>query len=163
MPVSLFRSRAFAGTAALACALLCACSGHRAGNEGEAPGNGGATDMSDITMVPEDNDALRPVTAQDDPVPATDAWLGRWTGPEGLFLDIMPVPDAPGQYRLTMQDRLDRKADYPGQVRGDGIAFTRDGRGFVIRRGDGEDTGFTDLAGKHDCLIVAKGSEGYCR
>lgn len=94
----------------------------------------------------------------------TDDWVGKWTGPEGLFLDIQPSPDGkPGHYALTNKDNLDRQGDYAGIAEGTTIRFVRDGKDLAIRPGNGDETGFKYLAGKNDCLIVVKGQEGYCR
>lgn len=94
----------------------------------------------------------------------TDDWVGRWTGPEGLFLDIQPSPDGkPGHYAITNKDNLDRQGDYGGVAEGTTIRFVRDGRDMVIRPGIGDETGFKYLAGKKDCLILVPGQEGYCR
>ncbi|WP_030540002.1 hypothetical protein [Sphingobium sp. DC-2] len=94
----------------------------------------------------------------------TDDWVGRWTGPEGLFLDIQPSPNGkPGHYAIANRDTLDRQADYAGVREGAAIRFTRDGKDVTIRPGSGEETGFKYLAGKSDCLILVPGREGYCR
>jgi len=94
----------------------------------------------------------------------TDGWVGRWTGPEGLFLNIQPSPDGkPGHYAIANRDTLDRQADYAGTAEGGAIRMMRDGKELTIRAGTGEETGFKYLAGKQDCLIVVAGREGYCR
>ncbi|HEX7742268.1 MAG TPA: hypothetical protein VF442_07520 [Sphingobium sp.] len=94
----------------------------------------------------------------------TDQWVGRWTGPEGLFLDIQPSANGkPGHYAITNRDTLDRQADYAGVAQGAAIRITRDGEDVTIRPGTGDETGFKYLAGKQDCLIVVAGQEGYCR
>lgn len=94
----------------------------------------------------------------------TDDWVGRWTGPEGLFLDIQPSPDGkPGHYAIANRDTLDRQGDYAGVAEGSTIRFVRDGKDLAIRPGKGSDTGFKYLAGREDCLIVVQGQEGYCR
>lgn len=94
----------------------------------------------------------------------TDSWIGRWTGPEGLFLDIARAPggDA-GRYAIVNKDRLDRQADYSGVADGATIRFVRDGEDITLRPGKGADTGFKWLADKTDCLIAVPGQEGYCR
>lgn len=94
----------------------------------------------------------------------TDDWVGRWAGPEGLFLDIQPSPDGKrGHYALTNQDNLDRQGDYAGVADGATIRFVRDGKNLTIRPGSGKETGFKYLADKQDCLVVISGQEGYCR
>lgn len=118
--------------------------------------------------------AVANVEAVDDPDSAppanvaaavpTDDWVGRWTGPEGLFLDIQPSPDGKaGHYALANKDNLDRQGDYSGIADGTTIRFVRDGKDLTIRPGTGDETGFKYLAGKQDCLIVIAGQEGYCR
>jgi hypothetical protein len=145
--------------------LLAACStGDEAGNDGTAAvANAAANGADNITAIMEDSDAVPQAAPADAGSPARD-WIGRWTGPEGLFLDIRPSDDgAAGRYALTVQDRLDRKADYAGHAGNGGIVFTRDGQELTIRAGTGAETGFKYLAGKSDCLIVIQGKEGYCR
>ena len=92
----------------------------------------------------------------------TDTWLGKWTGPEGLFLEIKPGASA-GVYALTVKDNLDTQADYSAQADGEVIHFTRAGKEETIRAGIGAQTGFKYLDGKRDCLIVVENTEGYCR
>ena len=87
-----------------------------------------------------------------------DAWLGRWTGPEGTFLDIEKTDAG---YQLTIAD-LDGPKRFPGTAAGDGIEFTRDGRTERIHATDGRATGMKWLADKTDCLSIHDG-EGYCR
>jgi hypothetical protein len=112
----------------------------------------------------EDPDALRDADNAAAASLPTDAWVGLWTGPEGLFLDIQPSPDGkPGHYAIANKDNLDRQADYQGIGEGSTIRFVRDGRDHAIRPGTGADTGFKYLADKKECLIVIPNREGYCR
>lgn len=96
------------------------------------------------------------------PVADTSRWLGRWNGPEGLFLDIKPGVEA-GTLAMTLKDNLDTQADYVGRLDGDVIRFERNGVQEAIRFGTGAETGFKYLADRTDCLIVIAGREGYCR
>lgn len=91
-----------------------------------------------------------------------DQWIGRWTGPEGLFLQIMPT-SMDDHYRLTLKDNLDTQAQYDAVARDGVLHFTRDGTEQTIRPGIGRQTGFSDLFEQTDCLIVIAGTEGYCR
>lgn len=86
------------------------------------------------------------------------AFTGKWTGPEGTWLDIAPTGEA---YRVTVRN-LDGPRHFEGTVSDGGIRFVRDGQAFVIRPGNGDATGMKWLKGKTDCLVVAPG-EGYCR
>lgn len=88
----------------------------------------------------------------------TSAWLGKWDGPEGTFLNISEREIG---YKITIQN-LDGPQDFDG-VENDGvIEFKRDGRTEIIRAGDGAATGMKWLADKKNCLVVTYG-EGYCR
>lgn len=90
--------------------------------------------------------------------PATDAWLGRWNGPEGTFLLL---EGAAGRYVVTVQN-LDGPRTFDGVAAGDAIRFARDGVEESLQATDGAGTGMKWLADKHDCLAVRPG-EGYCR
>lgn len=90
--------------------------------------------------------------------PATDAWLGRWTGPEGTFLEIT---GGHGTYVITIKD-LDRSRSFPGAATADRIAFHRDSVPETLRATDGVGTGMKWLAGRSNCLTVKLG-EGFCR
>lgn len=92
------------------------------------------------------------------PVQRLDAWLGRWQGPEGTFLEIT---GAPGAYRVTVQN-LDGPRSFEASATETGLSFVRDGVTETVRAGSGADTGMKWLADKQDCLVVKVG-EGYCR
>jgi hypothetical protein len=89
---------------------------------------------------------------------ATDAWLGRWTGPEGTYLQIS---GAGGHYELTIAD-LDGPRSFRGQAQEDGIVFERNGVREVVRATDGVGTGMKWLVDQSNCLVIAP-SEGFCR
>lgn len=95
----------------------------------------------------------------------TDQWVGRWTGVEGLFLEISKdEPAGPGHYHLHMRYGLDADqiGTFEGQATAEGISFNRGDGPQLLRAGDGEATGMKWLLEKEDCLVVATG-EGYCR
>lgn len=117
---------------------------------------------ANITTIGEDNDSLS--MADDADQAATAAWVGRWTGPEGLFLDIRPAAGgAAGAFTLTIKDTLDTQGTYAGTAEHERISFERNGRKEAIRPGTGAETGFKYLADKQNCLIIQPGKEGYCR
>lgn len=88
------------------------------------------------------------------------AWAGRWTGVEGMFLDVTPLGDE--LYELEMQSDLDTRGTYQGREDERAIRFERGGEQLTLRRATGDETGLKWLAGKQDCLMVREG-EGYCR
>ena len=89
---------------------------------------------------------------------STDAWLGKWNGPEGTFLEIT---GGEGKYTIIIQN-LDGPKTYQGNSSGEEIAFERDGIAETIHATNGSETGMKWLADKSDCLTVRTG-EGYCR
>lgn len=93
---------------------------------------------------------------------ALTPWLGRWQGPEGLFMDVQPGASS-NQVRLNVKDNLDSQERYTGRFDGSAIRFERRGRTETIRRGSGSETGFSFLRSRQDCLIVVSEREGYCR
>lgn len=88
----------------------------------------------------------------------TDAWLGRWNGPEGTYLRI---ESGGGRYKVTIQD-LDAARTFEGRSTAGQIVFERDGVKESIRATAGPDTGMKWLADKANCLTIRPG-EGYCR
>lgn len=88
----------------------------------------------------------------------TDAWIGKWNGPEGTFLEIS---GGNGSYEITIQD-LDGPTQYRGTNSSDRISFERNGVTETIHASNGTDTGMKWLAEKSDCLRVRLG-EGWCR
>jgi len=87
-----------------------------------------------------------------------NAYVGRWTGPEGTEMTITPEGE---RFDVVIRN-LDGARDFTGALRADGLHVDRDGKTLVIHPGDGEATGMKWLADKQDCLIV-DANEGYCR
>jgi hypothetical protein len=92
------------------------------------------------------------------PSPSAQAWLGRWTGSEGSYLDIVRRGDA---YEVTLNN-LDGPRTYAATADADRLSFERDGVREAIRATDGAGTGMKWLDGKTRCLVVKPG-EGFCR
>lgn len=153
-------SRSFIPACLLSFALLGGCG--KSGNPG-ARHDDASVPANIAENVEEDRDALNAVVKEDGSLP-TDDWVGRWAGPEGLYLDIQPASNGKkGHYAIANRDTLDRQANYTGIAEGAVIRFVRDGQDLAVRPGNGDETGFKYLAGKTDCLIVIPGKEGYCR
>lgn len=149
--------------ALLALPLLLTACGKAEAPTGDNVAVNTATAPADITNVVEDTDAAPAGNSIAD-ASAIAGWVGRWTGPEGLFLDIKPSKDGTtGHFALTIKDNLDTQGDYTGVAQDGAIAFERDGKQETIRPGTGAETGFKYLVDKKDCLIVQEGKEGYCR
>lgn len=99
--------------------------------------------------------ATPPPTA---PTDAASAWIGRWTGPEGTYLDVAADD---GKYSVAIRN-LDGERTFDADSYGGFLTFVRDSITEVIRPGSGAETGMKWLQEKSDCLIVNDG-EGYCR
>ncbi|HXS79295.1 MAG TPA: hypothetical protein VN818_03380 [Gammaproteobacteria bacterium] len=97
-------------------------------------------------------------TADEPVAAATDAWVGRWNGPEGTYLAIA---GSGGVYEITIKD-LDAARTFSGSAAGGRIEFRRDGVMEQIAATNGDATGMKWLAGKATCLTIKLG-EGYCR
>ncbi len=117
--------------------------------------------------APATEQAAEPVKPAD-PKPDTDntpdnatlaKWMGKWIGVEATYLTIKPADEF---YGIELAD-LDGPKMYKGTGRGDHISFERNGKTETIRATDGDGTGMKWLAGKKDCLVITKESEGYCR
>ena len=91
--------------------------------------------------------------------PPTDAWLGRWSGVEGTYLELAR---AGGGYAVTIAS-LDGPRTFEGTAVRDHVEFVRDGRTESIRHASGSETGMKWLARETSCLVVTVGSEGFCR
>ena len=90
--------------------------------------------------------------------PVADNWLGKWSGPEGTFLQLA---GGNGKYEVTIQN-LDGPRTFQGQAAGNHIEFERNGVKESLRATNGAETGMKWLSEKSSCLTVRAG-EGYCR
>lgn len=90
--------------------------------------------------------------------PVADKWLGKWSGPEGTFLQLV---GSNGKYEVTIQN-LDGSRKFQGQAAGDHVEFERNGVKESLRATNGAETGMKWLSEKSNCLTVRAG-EGYCR
>ena len=111
------------------------------------------------TVAPPSTAAPTPATASTAGA-ADAAYLGRWTGVEGMYLVVAPKNG--GGVTLDMQWDLDHKGMFDGSITAEGLRFMRDGKAETAVHTDGDATGLKYLAGKKDCLTVRQG-EGYCR
>jgi hypothetical protein len=137
----------FLPIAALCLCLCSACGGQPAVNDSFA------ANVSEVEVVPASQTSAASAAPRD--------LLGRWTGVEGMFLQVS-AGARPGTYRLEMQSDLETKTVVEGRAEGNTISFQRGGETRTLRPTDGAATGLKYLAGKTDCLTVAPG-EGYCR
>lgn len=135
----------------------------------------GACKRAEQTPVTETTAPAETTAVPAETTPTTidvSAWAGRWTGPEGMFVNITPAGTSKnitastdgkdGKVSLEMQSDLDTKGIYEGMATAEGISFKRGEETLVLKQATGDETGLKYLAGKKDCLMVKSG-EGYCR
>jgi hypothetical protein len=84
---------------------------------------------------------------------------GRWNGPEGTYLSVTKKGTG---YSVEIKD-LDGVKTFDGTAKGDVIEFTRNGKTETIRAATGAETGMKGFEKETNCLVITKGSEGYCR
>jgi len=85
--------------------------------------------------------------------------VGKWTGVEGTYLNIT---EKDGKFSVEIKD-LDKAETFDGTAKGDAIEFTRKGKTETVKHATGEETGMKYLLEEKNCVVITKGSEGYCR
>lgn len=88
-----------------------------------------------------------------------DAMTGKWPGAEGTYLNITKKGE---KFSIEIAN-LDGPKTFEGTAKGDAIEFTRNGKTETVKHATGDETGMKWFAGKKECLVVTKGSEGFCR
>mgnify|MGYP003401847594 CR=1 FL=1 len=85
---------------------------------------------------------------------------GEWTGAEGTKLKVTKNGE---KYKVEITG-LDKKTEsFDGTVKGDTIEFTRKGKTETIKAATAEETGVKSLQAEKNCVVINKGTEGYCR
>jgi hypothetical protein len=89
----------------------------------------------------------------------SDALVGRWTGPEGTYLDVSKNGD---KYKVEIKN-LDGAKSYDGSAKNGTIEFVRNGKTESVKTATGVETGMKGFEKETNCVVVTKGSEGFCR
>ena len=89
-----------------------------------------------------------------------EAKVGRWQGLEGTYLNV--VESGPDTYTVEIKD-LDGAKQYQAKASGDGLEFTREGKTQTVKAATGTETGMKGFEKETNCLVITKGSEGFCR
>ncbi len=85
---------------------------------------------------------------------------GTWPGVEGTSLKITKQGE---KYKVEITGLDKRTESFDGTAKGDAIEFTRKGKVETIKAATAEETGMKWLQGEKNCVVITKGSEGYCR
>jgi hypothetical protein len=89
----------------------------------------------------------------------TEALVGRWPGEGGAYLNVTKKAD---KYSVEIAN-LDGPQTFEGTAKGDVIEFTRKGKTETIKAATGAETGMKGFEKETNCVVVTKGSEGYCK
>ncbi len=92
--------------------------------------------------------------------PTAAALAGRWTGPEGTWLEVFPASDT--LFNLTFHNMDNAITQVAGRPVGAQVVFDRNGKTDTLQLATGDQTGMKWLAGKANCVRVTTG-EGYCK
>ena len=92
-------------------------------------------------------------------VSKVDALVGRWPGKEDTYLNITKKGD---KYSIEIAN-LDGPKTFEGTAKGDMIEFTRNGKTETIKAATGAETGMKDFEKESNCVVVNKGTEGFCK
>ncbi len=102
-------------------------------------------------------DPKAPTTA---PATKLAALEGVWPGVEGTSLTVTKTGD---KYKIAITG-LDKKTEsFEGEAKGDTIEFKRKDKVETIKAATAEETGMKWLQGEKNCVVINKGTEGYCR
>jgi len=114
------------------------------------------------TNVPSASPAASPTgspAAGNTTVGKADSLVGTWPGVEGTSLKVEKKGD---KYEIEIKN-LDGSKKFEGTAKGDVIEFTRNGKTETIKTATAEETGMKWLKGEKNCVVITKGSEGFCR
>lgn len=119
-----------------------------------------ATSPSSPAAVP----SVSPGATVDPKAPAASnkiaALEGIWPGVEGTSLTVTKNGE---KYKVEIKG-LDKKVEsFEGTAKGDTIEFKRKDKVETIKSATAEETGMKWLQGEKNCVVITKGSEGYCK
>jgi hypothetical protein len=93
------------------------------------------------------------------PSAKVEAMAGKWNGPEGTYLNISKKGTG---FEVEIRN-LEGSKKFVGVAKGDTIEFTRNGKPETIKPASGVETGMKGFEKETNCLVVTKGSEGFCK
>jgi hypothetical protein len=93
------------------------------------------------------------------PTGKADALAGKWTGAGSAHLNVTKKGD---KYSIEIAD-VDGPQTFEGTAKGDVIEFTRKGKTETIKAATGAETGMKGFEKETNCVVITKGSEGYCK
>jgi len=140
---------------------LAACQPTEPGKPAAAPNSSPAVNASPSTPAasPSVSPSVDPKVPASAPSAKVTALEGTWPGVEGTSLTVTRNGD---KYKVDIKN-LDKTETFEGTAVGDTIQFTRKGKLETIKFATGEETGMKWLQAEKNCVVITKGSEGYCK
>ncbi len=119
------------------------------------------------TPAPNQSPATSPEVANPGEA-AVQKLLGKWDGPEGTYLTVTEKMGADGKQQLPRKFEveikdLDKAEKFEGTAKAGVIEFTRKGKIETVKAATGAETGMKYLEKETNCVVVTKGSEGFCK
>ncbi len=111
------------------------------------------------TSSPVSSPSVSPSPAASVIAGTAESLVGRWSGVEGTYLNVAKKGD---KYSIEIAN-LDGPKTYEGTAKGDMIEFSRNGKTETIKAGSGLETGMKGFEKETNCVVVTKGSEGFCK
>lgn len=99
---------------------------------------------------------------------AVQKLIGKWDGQEGTYLTVTEKMGADGKqqfprkFEVEIKD-LDKAERFEGTAKDGVIEFTRKGKTETVKAATGAETGMKYLEKETNCVVVTKGSEGFCK
>lgn len=99
---------------------------------------------------------------------AVQKLIGKWDGPEGTFASVTEKMGADGKqqnprkFTVELKD-LDKAETFEGTAKDGAIEFTRKGKVETLKAANGVETGMKGFDKETNCVVVTKGSEGFCK
>ena len=88
-----------------------------------------------------------------------DMLVGVWPGIDGASLTVAKKGE---KYEIEIKAK-DGSKKFEGTAKGDAIEFSRNGKTETIKAATAEETGLKWTKGEKNCVVITKGSEGYCK
>jgi hypothetical protein len=99
---------------------------------------------------------------------AVQKLVGKWDGVEGTYLTVAEKmgtdgkQQLPRKFEIEIKD-LDKAEKFEGTAKNGVIEFTRNGKADTVKAATGVETGMKYLEKETNCVVVTKGSEGFCK
>lgn len=134
---------------------------------GGAPPSNGTAPNTTSTPAATQSPAISPEVANPGEA-AVQKLLGKWDGPEGTYLTVTEKMGADGKQQLPRKfdieiKNLDKAEKFEGTAKNGMIEFTRKGKAETLKAATGAETGMKYLEKETNCVVVTKGSEGFCK